>query len=263
MQAASDLIVDGMIYTDFQSLDAEARARLEEYAFIFAIAPAMEAAAASPIADRFVALPHINFPAFHPDLMHGAMHGENNRHIEAPAGNSAIAVACFLRGLTVPQTVAMFRHEIFAELGYLDAWDDARQQLFERCNRTGYAVENDFFRWCAQGCFMYTPNHPRLVCIMDYAVDALRRAGLAAAPCTERVPDNLQNNVVYPVYDEIAACYGIGGSYRFKPGNSNYTIGLADYIDVSFAVYRAVGAAALRLSRSAQSSVDRILALLP
>ena len=109
---------------------------------------------------------------------------------------------------------------------------------------------------------MYTANHPRLFCVMDYAVDALRRAGLTAVPCSGRVTDNLQNGAIYPVYDEIAACYGIEGSYRFKPGNTSYTIGLAEFIDVSFHLYRAAGTAPLRPSRLDQPSIDRVLALL-
>jgi hypothetical protein len=259
MQAASDCLVDGLTLTEFQSLDDVGRAKLADYEVIFAIPSAIDGQPAE-IAGKCVTLPHIYFPAFHPDLMHDAVRDSDQRGIVAPTGNSAIVVGCFLHGLDVVQTQAMFRADVFARLGYLECWDVARDRLLDRCRELGYAAEEDFFRWCAQGCFMYTANHPRLFCVMDYAVDALRRAGIAAEPNYDRVSDSLQLGPVFPVYDEIAAGYGLRGSYRFKPAGTNYTIGLADYIEVSFRQYGAAGN--LRLSRFDQPMVDRVRALL-
>jgi hypothetical protein len=260
MQAMTDCLVDGLTIAEFHALDDEARAGLDAYDAIFAIPGAMEGHAAKLTA-RYVALPHLYFPAFHPDLMHDNMKGQDGRAVVAPAGNSAIAAGCFLHGLTVTRTVDMFRQEVFAQLGYLACWDTARDRWLERCRRLGYDAGQDFYRWCAQGCFMYTANHPRLFCVMDYAADALRRAGIEAAPCYDRVSDSLQLGAIFPVYDDIAACYGVPGSYRFKPGGTNYTLGLAEYVEVSFSVYRAAGK--LRLSRFDQPLIDRIRALLP
>jgi hypothetical protein len=259
MQAVSDCLVDGLTLSEFQALKDDALARLDDYDVVFAIPAAIDGQPAE-IAGKWVKLPHIYFPAFHPDLMHDAVRGGDQRGIVAPTGNSAIVVGCFMHGLDEAQTQAMFRGEVFAQLGYLECWDGARDRLLDRCRQLGYAADDDFYRWCAQGCFMYTANHPRLFCVMDYAVDALRRAGFVAKPNYERVSDSLQLGGVFPVYDEIAACYGVPGSYRFKPAGTNYTIGLADYIEESFTLYRAAGP--LRLSRFDQPMVDRVRGLL-
>jgi hypothetical protein len=263
MRALSDFIVDAKTAVEFSRLDEAGVAGLDHYEHIFALQGAMEPYETTHLAGKFVIIPHLFFSAFHPDLLSYEVTGANKRPIGPPIGHSAIVTACFQHGLNETQTAAMFATEMFEKLGYFDKWDSQRDLLFERCNASGYAVEQDFYRWCGHGCFMHLINHPHLLCVMDVAVDALRRVGVRVSPRYDAVMDNLALGPVFPAYPEIAAAYGFAGCYRFKPGGTAYTMTLPEYIESIFEGFAAAGRDGLVVARSDSARVDRVRALLP
>ncbi len=91
---------------------------------------------------------------------------------------------------------------------------------------------------------MYSVNHPKLFVLADLAAGALASCGVTADPqlCEDYVPDNVKLGAVWPVYPEIAARFGLNGSYRFK-GNSSYDstnpcFDLREFVEKSYALYR-------------------------
>jgi hypothetical protein len=262
MRALTDFLVDAKTAGEFGKLDQAGVDALGDYDHIFALPSVIESYEDTPLHGKFVPIPHLYFNAFHPDLLTYDVTGPDKRPIGAPIGHSAIVTACFQQGLDVAQTAAMFRAEVFEKLQYLDVWDNQRDLLFERCNASGYTVEEDFYRWCTQGCFMHLSNHPRLLCVMDVAVDALRRVGVRVSPRYEIVMDNLALGPIFPAYTEIAACYGFAGSYRFKPGGTSYTLSLPEFIASTFEGLAAAGPDGLVVARSDRPRVDRARALL-
>jgi len=262
MRALTDFIVDAKSALEFSKLDQAGMERLHQYDHIFALHGVIEPYEETPLRDRFVTIPHLFFHGFHPDLLNYDVTGPNGKVIGGPAGNSAIVVACFLEGVDVAQTAAMFRPEIFDRLDYFGGWDEQRDRLFERCRAGGYAVEADFYRWCTHGCFMHLSNHPRLLCVMDVAVDALRRIGVRVSPRYDIVLDNLALGPIFPAYPEVAALYGFAGSYRFKPGGTSYTLSLPEFIESSFEILAASGEGELQFLKPDRIRIDRIRALL-
>lgn len=182
-------------------------------------------------------VPHIMFHGYHPDLCYLAETGPLSK---GPLGHyhSMIAYAAFRRGINASAAVALFREDVYAALGYFDAWDSARSTLLDDYRRYGFALEDTFARWSAAGPFMHTINHPKIQCLRDLATLILRRAGRDGAR-TPIVPhDNLAHGPIFPVYPEVGARIGVNGSYLFKPGGGYRLITLEQFVAACFRVYR-------------------------
>lgn len=212
--------------------------RLDHYARIL-IAPRVERRLNLDFGDRANVwrVPHIMFHGYHPDLCYLAESGPLSK---GPLGHyhSAIAYAAFRRGLDEAGAVALFREEVYAALGYLDAWHPAREALLEDYRQCGFELEDTFVRWSRSGPFMHTFNHPRIHCLRDLAALILRRAGRHAERSDIIPHDNLTNGPISPVYPEIGRRIGVQGSYQFKPGGQYRLMTLEQYVAASFGVYR-------------------------
>ena len=178
-------------------------------------------------------VPSFNFPGYHPDHC-------NLSEIGGPlrGNHSAIAFAAFRCGLDVKQTVALYRENIFAAMGYLDHWEAARAGFLARYTRAGFEMKQAFLEWSRCGPFAYIPAHPRIACLRDLAKAVLVRADMEIKK-TNVVPyDVMANAVIYPVYPEIASCLGIRGDYFFKLPTEYRLIGLREFIEGEFAFYQ-------------------------
>ena len=183
-------------------------------------------------------LPTLSCSAYHPDICYlqrgGAM-------LKGPLGDyhSLIAYAAFRCGLDVPATLALYRAETYAALGYFARWDAARDTLLGSFRRHGFPLDAHFAGWTrSTEPFMYSLNHPRIACVRDVARCVLARAGLEAAYVDALPQDNLANGPIFPVYPEIAAQFGVQGSMLFKLGGSYRFLRLADFLEQSFRLYR-------------------------
>lgn len=213
---------------------------------------------------RVAAYPTVVFPAFHPDMVYvGGGDGPAGglaagRLLPSPLGNfyhSAIVLFAFLEGLDEARTVALFREEVFAQLGYLGGWEAAAADFLRNAEVAGLGLEREFLRWSRRGNFMHVLNHPKLPVLGDIARRLLEASGLAPAEVEvgDYLADELARDVVWPVYPPLAEHFGVPGSYLFKgrarPGEVPVLHDLAGFVAASFAFYRTRPRAALCCQR--------------
>lgn len=194
-----------------------------------------------------VRLPTINFYGFHPDTIHLLDPTKNYRLIMGPAGvyHSALALFGHISGFSVDQTEALFTHEVFAFVGYLDVWPSAVDEVLRAGEAAGMKLESAVARWSRGRAFMYTPTHPRPQVLFDIAKIAMGKAGLRAQPLDtdDYAVDDLSRDYILPVYPPLAEHYGLAGStvlklahYRFSRGVGEM-LTLTEYIARSSAHY--------------------------
>ncbi|MCJ2083255.1 WcbI family polysaccharide biosynthesis putative acetyltransferase [Methylobacterium sp. J-090] len=191
--------------------------------------------------------PTILFPAFHPDMVHvgdvGALSA--TRLVHSPMGpyHSAIALCAYLEGRTVNETLALFRDDVFAHLGYYDAWSEASAYLLGSARDIAFPLDAELARWARRGCFMHVLNHPKVFVLADLARRLAREAGLAPLDLAaeDYLADDLVADAVWPLYPEIARRYGLAGTTHFKPkergGASTILLDRKAFVAGSFAAY--------------------------
>jgi hypothetical protein len=168
---------------------------------------------------KYFLLPGIAFSGYHPDTVY--VFATPTNHFRAATGpyHSRIAIAGFLAGLSVEETVGLFNRLVFSRLGYLDAFQQSRLFLINQFKNIGVDLAPYIDAWAAKGCFMHTINHPKIRVLCDLAVIACQLIGLAIpgdrAPL-EMVADNLALYPEMPVYPEIAYHLGIKGHTMFR-----------------------------------------------
>jgi hypothetical protein len=198
---------------------------------------------------HFVALPGIGFRGFHPDQTYVRRAG---RALGGPTGHyhSRIAVAGFLAGLSVAETVDLYNRLVFARLGYLDTAAPEFVLLTERFAEYGHDATGMVARLRGR-CFMHSVNHPKPVALIELALLACRaldRAPLALGE--DSVPDELKSHPAHPVFADIAAAAGVAPEGAFRGaaphGQEARPISVADFVAGSFAAYEDMDRAALR-----------------
>jgi hypothetical protein len=188
----------------------------------------------------------LDFPAivhagFHPDLIRPKA---DKVLVQGPMGSnhSALVMHGYLSGLDEAATAGLFRDDVFERLGYYKARAESDAHLRQQFERFGLLDEAELGPLLAGGCFMHLTIHPKLHVIAMLARLLLAKAGILPEI---RHPENFMademvNNVVWPVYPEIAAHFGIAGGeyvFQFKP-RAESTFGLGEFIARSFAAYR-------------------------
>lgn len=166
---------------------------------------------------RQVVFPAIYFTAYHPDFVYVR---SSVGWLKSPiaSANSAIITAAWMRGYSVAETAGLFREDTFRELGYFDHWDISESSLLHRADALGMDLRGELADWRRTGCFLHCPNHPKTTPLAGLARSIL---GLLKIQPKVKYPeglvsDQLANNLIWPVYPEIAASYGLRGEYIFR-----------------------------------------------
>ena len=196
---------------------------------------------------KVVLYPCIEFIAYHPDLVyvHDAV---ANNHFAGPTGHyhSVIALLAWKAGLSVDDTLKLYRRDIYRRLGYFDFWESSCAELRAEGETCGVPLDGMMKRWIDKGCFMHAVNHPKLFVMADIIAKILEGLGIPTVPGNpmQYVRDYLADGIVWPVYPEIGEAFGIPGSYRFKlssPGMSpDFTVrmlGLEEFVALSFSAF--------------------------
>lgn len=164
-----------------------------------------------------VTFPAVYFTAFHPDFVYVR---SSNGWLKSPiaSANSAIITAAWMRGYSVTETVALFREDTFRELGYFDHWDISESTLLDKADALGMDLRDELGDWRRTGCFLHCPNHPKTTPLAGLARSIL---GLLKIQPKVKYPeslvsDQLSNNLIWPVYPEIAESFGLRGEYIFR-----------------------------------------------
>ena len=203
-------------------------------------------------------LPMVNFSGFHPDIVY-VTESAAGRHLRGPLSeyHSAIALAGWTSGLSVGETLRLFRDDVFAELGYFAQWQLACSALAADFAWAGLSLQDHLARWTSEGCWMHSVNHPAQRVLADVAEQVLRMEGIAASPrAAQFVTDPLIVDAIWPVYPEIAQSIGVPGGYEFKCpdglGGAScpvLSINLEEMVASSHAVYNSKRRSALHCDR--------------
>jgi hypothetical protein len=213
--------------------------------------------------DKVVLYPSIGFMAYHPDLVPLVVRKTGAAFEGGPTARcqSSLAYVGWKAGLSVDDTVALFRGETFRRLGFFEFWPSSVAALLEEGRAAGLPLEEMLQQWVKRGCFMHCHVHPKLFAVADIARTLLQRLGIATLPMDpmQFAHDYLANGVVWPVYPEIGEALGIPGSYMFKMAAPTYlpdwrvqVVGLRDLVERSFEAYAEYGSDGLSCQRLEQ-----------
>jgi hypothetical protein len=168
---------------------------------------------------RLAMIPPIVFDGFHPDIH---ILADTGKQLESPieAYHSRILAAAFALGLPEARAINLFNWLIYRRLGYDKVFQASKAALADAMAPSGCdtVLDRDWGAWMASGCFMYTPNHPRIDVLASFARFAVERAGLIdpviATPTG--IPDILAQQNVWAVYPEIARALSIPPGMTFR-----------------------------------------------
>jgi hypothetical protein len=184
-----------------------------------------------------IIVPPIYFPGYHPDetvlLVDGAL-------ISSSIGvyHSLIAFSAYGKGMSVAETLALYRQETYDALDYLGWWSRWHQFLLKEFSDLDMDISTAVNRWSLGRPFMYTSHHPKVECLFDVSKVVLEKSGITPQLPNCFPEDHLISDTCFPVYSEIAAGLGFKGSYQFKPGWGRYRcVDLETFIAQSFAIY--------------------------
>jgi len=248
---------------------AEAGARLQNCDVIIASDTHYRLGPAAPERLRatgvpMATVPPVIFSGYHPDVCGPGARDEEGGggKFDGPTGmtHSRIAIACYLAGLTVPETATMYNRLVFARLGYFGRFAEERVLLLERYQAVaGVDLAPLFAKWAETGCFMHSDNHPKSYVLHDVARIACDLLGLATSEAADspEPQDFLAHFPHHPVYPEIAAHLGVEPTLRFRLPNGikgePLYVGLEEFLELCFATYA-------KLPRSTLTAVDDMAA---
>ncbi|WP_343505075.1 WcbI family polysaccharide biosynthesis putative acetyltransferase [Alloyangia pacifica] len=191
-------------------------------------------------------VPSLFFSGYHPDTVY--LEKATGQQVRNGFGayHSLICFAAHRAGLSQSETLALYRGETYASLGYFNEWDIQKHLLLENFRKQGLELSGLFLSWVRGGCFMYTINHPRVRCFLDLARLLALRLGLAPLDYDVLPRDALAVGSVYPCYPEIAEACGSRGSTLFKLDSQDRVITLPQFIAMCFQSYDTHAGAGLR-----------------
>jgi hypothetical protein len=204
---------------------------------------------------RVLPLPVVTFCGFHPDSAYILNAGRIVPGVWSDY-HSILVAASFLLGLPRERVPNLFNSLVFHELGYFQAFEDAKSAFIERWLSAGFDLAPFVEIWLAEtGLFMYTMNHPHIRVLADLAKLALSDAGLVTPEAAWTIPlkDSLANHFVWPVYPELAKRIGILGSTGFmRPlrslaADEPREVSLTAYITACYERYNSIERDSLRV----------------
>lgn len=202
----------------------------------------------SAFESKVVLYPSVAFSAYHPDVVDVRIGSTGTTLADGPMEqcHSSIALLAWKAGLSVAETVALFRGEVLQRLGFFDWWESSEQALLEEGRAANLPLEEMLGRWKAKGCFMHLPASPKVFVLAHIAQALLERLGLPTEPFefTELAHDHLADEVAWPIYSELGAHLGCRGSYEFKQrlcGAIDFSpvelLSLEQFVEKAFASY--------------------------
>jgi hypothetical protein len=198
--------------------------------------------------------PLFYFGGFHPDFIHLQAEAAPRPIMNLfGVAHSAIVATAFRLGLPQSAAIALLREDVYEALGYFDVWQASWDELIRVSKECGLDYTRDMVRWMRTGCFMYAPIHPKAHVMFDIARQLLKKAGVATRDVEfpHYAVDRLADDVVLPVYPEIAQRLGLKGDHVFKrashPGRKNkpYFYALEEFVAISYESYVKAGVAAV------------------
>lgn len=209
--------------------------------------PSLERAALEARFGQTIYLPLFAFPGFHPDITPCGVTKPEFRFVRGPLEQlqSSIVIAAYQLGIAASRVPRLFNSLVYAELGYLGAFDESRAAATSVYAESGYDISGAIDRWLQHGAFMYTNNHPRMRVLGTLAWQALRKAGLQPLD-PDAVPepfDDLAQSVRWPTHEPIARRAGIAAEPLFGrlaaavDDDAQRWLTLEAFVEASYAAY--------------------------
>ncbi len=162
-------------------------------------------------------LPVLVFSGFHPDCT----------YLRGPSGliaglgsdyHSTIVAAAFVLGVSEKRVPELFNSYIFAELGYFEVFEVAKEALISNFEKEGFNLRPYFDCWLkVVGKFMYTINHPHIFALATLSTLVLKMAGYidASVLTPTGIDDYLSTHTIWPLYPSLAKRLNILGETTF------------------------------------------------
>lgn len=175
----------------------------------------------------------IIFRGFHPDAV-AARKAEGGAML-LEGLHSRIVHIGFDAGRSAEEIVRDFNEKTYRELGYFELFHSEQKRLLDQFKANGLDIARPFMKWMQRSPFMYTTNHPRPYVIFDLVVALCRREGWPVDDALIRfwrplAEDLLINDLVWPVYPELAEELGFEGNLLFRFPNENRVLSLDAFV---------------------------------
>lgn len=208
-----------------------------------------------------ISLPIFTFRAYHPDLIYIFDRG---KPLSGPISHyhSAIAFACYLKGINLIDAKSHFAGCFYEKCGYFDLWISERDRILTEFQDFGLDMRPYFRDWGRKKAFMYSYNHPRIQPIYDMASALLESSGFSPHRSDLIPHDNLASSAIFAVYPEVGEALGIQGQYEFRAVGDYRPISLTEYLGRCYALYQTIPIGNLEPFPEFKAQVDHILALL-
>ncbi|MBV9858888.1 MAG: hypothetical protein JO038_02115 [Alphaproteobacteria bacterium] len=189
-----------------------------------------------------IAIPSIDFGAFHPDLCYAGNASTNT--LTLPHYNSAIGVWAYKNCIEPSDAVRLYNAASFRDLGYLDCWNSTATELRQAFVRAELPFDKFFLPVKRSGVFMYSTNHPKISALAALAKIVMRRIGEGDMIFDKpvEVSDALAGDVLWPIYPEVAEGLALpGGCYEWTFPGRTYLSGIEAYLEWSYQNYETQG----------------------
>ncbi len=214
-------------------------------------------------APRTVLLPAISFGGFHPDALYLDLpKGQQSGPTEAL--HSRVAIGAFLAGLSVDEAGLLYNRLVFERLGYGTQFAVHRALLINRFAQFGVTIEPWFEQWQTQGCFMHSPNHPKIPVLVDLARMACQKLDLFYAATSEVPTDILALGARHPVHEDVARRLGVEAETKFYGfGSRDAAVArgiftLPAFLAACFAVYPDLPRASLQSANGVMTAMQQL-----
>lgn len=212
-------------------------------------------------------IPHIRASAFHPDIVGLTLNG---KRIESPmeVSHSRIVLFGYLQGLDSISVKSLFEKKMYNLLGYFDEWDKDIIWAKHQSSITGWDVESMYNRWRNSGCFVHTPNHPKLMVFSTIALEfaKINKLDIKLAEVRDLMIDKAAAHSIWPVYPHISELFNVYGNFSFKPLHKgknitidkSVTITLDEFIEKSYLIYKEMSLSINDLSNSLKLDFNKM-----
>jgi hypothetical protein len=221
------------------------------------------------IAQTFYGLPvirisNIYFSGLHPDLMYI---GGLGKRVTGPLidYHSKIAVHGYLRDLSIEKTTTLYTETTYCELRFYEEMSLSLETLKTRDSQVDIPISNLLPDYLQRALCFFSVNHPTSALLAPYCHHIIRSLAAQGLGSPSGVPldsglcaDTLANNVIFPIYPEIAARHGIPwlGSYVFRlPNARSNPVDLAHIIAAEFECFNTIGREVLMQSAQVKAVV--------
>lgn len=218
-----------------------------------------------PRLKQYHVLPVVAFTGFHPDQIY--VRDDAGNPVQGPTGDyhSRIAVAGYLGGLDVAETVELYNKLAFRRLGYFDTFSQQSALLTEFFGKLNIDAIPLLRRWLTGGCFMHAINHPKNNVLLDIARAACAR--LRLVPARDEVDeallgDALAKGPTHPVFLDIATAAHVAaeGAFRTAVGEDgrSRTFALEEFLVACFARYSKLDASVLLRGEGVADALQKL-----